>query len=245
MAMESTTGCVPVAALLFDSASRPGVQQVSALAAQHGDFAVIQHARDPHGQVELLREGLSFDLSGLVPAEPWPSPEPANVVALPDGFSAEGLEILQLSPGAHLAGAEHLLPVVRVAAAMIRQLAALPGVQAVAWLPARLLISPKWFSESVGVWLAGGPFPVLALTALSRSPTAFRSEGLRFLIGQEFVLMGRDGKLVEEESRIAVRLTDWLVAHGRVDAPREVVLAGVGPVWIEPQGPDLLMVNRV
>lgn len=243
--MDGTTGCVPVAALLFESGSRPGAQALSAIGSQVGNFTVTHHPQDAAGQVELLRDGLSFDLWGLQPGDAIPAVEAASTVALPKDFATQGLEMVRLSPGAHLAGAEHLLPVVRVAAAVIRELAGMPGVKAVAWLPARLLMSPKWFSESVGVWLAGGPFPVMALTALIRSATSFRSEGLAFLIGQEFVLTGRDGVLSEEESRIAVRLTDWLVAHGRVDAPREVVLAGVGPVWIEPQGKDLLRVNRI
>lgn len=243
--MESTTGCVPVAALLFDSALRPGVEQLSVYAARTGDFTVTRHAQDEPGQVELLRDGLSFDLWGLSPARAIVPVEAAHRIGLPKDFDSQGLEMLWLSPGAHLLGAEHLMPVVRVVSAVIRELANLPGVRAVSWLPARQLMSPKWFSESVGVWLAGGPFPVLALTALVRSTNAFRSEGLAFLIGQEFLLTGRGGVISEEESRIAVRLTDWLVAHGRVDAPREVVLAGVGPVWIEPEGVDLLRVNRI
>lgn len=225
-----------MAALLFDSSARPDRSVVAAMAQQAGEFSVTHEDRDGSGWVELLRDGLTFDLSGFAPAAPLTPPVTAHSVGLPHGYSADGLEALLLAPGPHLAGAEHLLPVVRVTAALVARLAELPGLRAITWLPARLSLSPAWFTEAVRVWLAGGPFPVLALTALSRSATAFESEGLAFFTGQEFTLFGKNGVLNQADSRVAVRLTDWLVAHGRVDAPREVALAGAGSVWLEPDG---------
>lgn len=232
VAMQGTEGNAPVAALLFEPADRPDADAVAALTA-NAVFDVLD-SRRPAGCIELLREGLTFDLVGLAPAAAVAPVKAAHVVALPQTFAESGLEALFLSAGPHLAHAEHLLPVVRCTAALLLELAGLPGVKAIEWLPARQVMSPEWFAEAVGAWLDGGPFPVLALTALSRSGQAFYSDGLGFLIGQEFTLYGKDGQLSPTDSRVAVRLTDWLVAHGKVEVAREVVLAGVGPVWLEP-----------
>jgi len=241
--MERVAGREPLAALLFGRGDRPAAERLTGLADGPDGFALLNAAAAPPGMAEVLREGLTFDLAGLSPAEALPVPDVVHRVALPTDFSLSGLEASGIMVGPHLAGAEHLLPVVRVAAAIVRRLAALEGLVAIAWRPARIVMSPAWFVEAVGVWLAGGPFPVLALSALARSEDTIASEGLAFLIGQEFTLRARTGTPSREDSRIAVRLTDWLVAHGRVETAREVVLSGVGAVWLEPVGQNRLNVE--
>lgn len=243
--MERAAGRKPLAALLFGKTGRPAAAQLSDIAARTDAFSVINTANAVPGHAELLRDGLTFDLAGLAPA-PTPTlgvPEAAHRVALPQDFSPAGCEAVWFTAGPHLAGAEHLSPVLRGAAAVLHALTGLEGLDAVIWCPARLVVSPVWFAEAIGVWLAGGPFPALALTALARSDSSLTSEGLAFFTGQEFTLWGKDGAPSREDSRIAVRLMDWLYAHGRVDSPREVVLMGVGPVWLEPDGANSLNVR--
>jgi hypothetical protein len=210
------------------------------LAAETHAFAVINPANAAPGCAELLRDGLTFDVSGLAPAAPLTAPEAVHRVALAPDFSMAGCEAAWLTTGPHLSGAENLLPVLRVATGILRQLTRLEGLEAIVWRPARIAVSPAWFAEAVGIWLEGGPFPALALTALARTERSLASEGLDFLIGQEFTLWAKDGAPGREDSRIAVRLTDWLFAHGRVETPREVVLPGAGAVWLEPDGPKRL-----
>ena len=154
-----------------------------------------------------------------------------------------------------------------MAAALLADLATLPGVRAVAWLPARSATRPDWFTSAVRAWIDGGPFPALVLSALERDgpgrdgperdgperdgperdgpgydANALRSRGLDFLIGTEFRLSGQLPG--DEAARIAIRLTDWLVAHGRVDAPREVVLEGMGAVWLAPGADGMIEARR-
>jgi hypothetical protein len=157
-------------------------------------------------------------------------------VGLPAGFDALACEALSLAPGPHLAGAESLLPVVQVAASLLIALAALPGLAAIGWLPAENLVSPRWFVEAVRPWLEGGPFPALALAGLKRGSDRVTSSGLRFFIGQEFELHTHGGAPNETHARAAVRLADWLVAHGRVTRAQTVMLPGADPLWIETDG---------
>jgi hypothetical protein len=233
------TACPPVAGLLFDPASRPGLDDIVALSRHGGAFGVT-HQDSAAGRAELLRDGLTFDCLGFAPGGLLQLDTALQRVALPGDCQVGDLALVGLSPGAHLAGAGQLLPVVRMLAGLVVALADLPGLRAVAWLPARLAMSPAWFAEAVGVWLNGGPFPALALTALARSERGLASRGLSYFIGQEFVFSGKDGVLRETDARGAVRLTDWLVAHGRVDAPCQAELAGFGTVLLEPDGPDML-----
>ena len=245
MGTGQNVGCEPLAALLFEAGLRPDVQTVATLATKTNEFTLVQGspAIEHFGCAELLSEGLTFDLGGLAPQEPIARPNYAHTVALPPTFDPAGLAGLSFAPGPHLAGAQHLLPVVRVAAGLVLKLAPLAGLRAIVWHPARTIMSPAWFAESIGIWLAGGPFPAMALTALIKGENGFDSEGLAFLIGQEFSLQSKGPVPTREDSRIAVRLTDWLVAHGRVDAACEVVLSGAGAVWLEPAGQNRLNVR--
>ncbi len=231
--------CAPVAALLFDRALRPALTDIVALSRTSGVFGVT-HQDSAAGQAELLRDGLTFDCLGLAPAASLAMDTALQLVALPGDFAIGDHALITLSPGPHLAGAGQLLPVVRMLAGLVLALNELPGLRAVAWLPARLAMSPAWFAEAIGAWLKGGPFPALALTALARSERGFASRGLAYFVGQDFVFSGKDGVLRESDARGAVRLTDWLVAHGPVDTPREIELAGFGKVLLEPDGQNSL-----
>ncbi|MEI6643747.1 MAG: hypothetical protein WCL10_17100 [Novosphingobium sp.] len=234
--IERAAGREPLAALLFGKQSRASAEQIAVHADRTQAFTLLNAENALPGSAELLRDGLTFDLTGLTPTAPVTMPEAVHRVALPKDLTPDTLEAAAFAVGPHLAGAENLMPVVRVAAAIMSALSELEGLEAIVWRPARIVMSPVWFAEAVGIWLAGGPFPAFALTALARCREGLESDGLAFFTGQEFTLQARGGAPDREDSRIAVRLTDWLVAHGRVESAREVVLAGVGAVWLEPDG---------
>ncbi|WP_068077591.1 hypothetical protein [Novosphingobium lentum] len=226
-------GTRPLAMLLFAPGMRPDADALEALAAAAAPFQVSHRPEGAADWLELLRDGLTFDLVGLAPGKPAVPSTPATSHDLPADLAAG--EAIVLAPGPHLAGAEHLLPVVRVTAALVTGLAALPGLLGIGWLPARNLVDPAWFCEAVDRWLAGGPFAALALCGLEREADgALHSEGLRFLIGQEFRLAADRNSDPARNAKVALRLTDWLVAHGRVDTAREIVLVGAGSVWLAP-----------
>lgn len=231
-ASDQSPDCAPLAALLYASGSVPGIAELVS-AAQAGGYSVTHAAPASEGWAELLRDGLTFDLSGFNGDGASGLPDVAHLVGLRPG-EIEGCAALVLSPGPHLAGAAKLLPVIRVSAGLLLQLARIGDPQAICWIPAKNALSPALFAKAVLPWLDGGPFPALALAAIERkSDGSVESDGLKFLIGQEFSLTSEHGSGHEQTTRAAIRLIDWLVAHGPVTKAIKANLAGTGEVFLE------------
>lgn len=230
-------GRAPLAALLFAPGTRPALDVVQGLADQ-GCFSISHLPREAGDPVELLRDGLTFDLGGLAPGVAEGGSPLRHRIGVDPAVDLARCEILTLRPGTHIAAAAHLLPVVRVAGSLLLELAGMPGVAAISWCPAANAVSPEWFGKSVRAWLGGGPFAAFAMASLARDGSTVKSEGLAFLTGQELRLeLPGTGSAGAAEMSVAVRLLDWLVAHGKVDGPREVELAGAGAYTLAPGAP--------
>lgn len=238
---DQSPDCAPLAAILYDSGSCPGIEDLATAAGQGGGFAITHCAPPEDGWAEVLRDGLTFDVRGLAGGPALPSCKVDHRLGL-QLSELVGLSAITVSPGPHLAGAEHLLPVIRVVSALLIALSRIGGARAICWNPAKCAVSPALFERAVTPWLEGGPFPALALTALSpQSDGSLASEGLKFLTGQEFLLSDAQGRGREYLSRVAVRLVDWLVAHGPVTGNKEAVLAGTGVVVVEAETGDRIV----
>lgn len=236
----------PLAALFLAAGERPDASRIDELARSGDDFSISHRGKDPANWVELLRDGLTFDLIGLSPEESCAVEiDQVRLLGLPADVNLAMLEPVCLAAGPHLAGAEHLLPIVRGAAQLLTSLSQKLAVKAVLWTPSGAAVSPEWFAKACNAWIAGGPFPAFAMTSFVRTSSDMTSRGLAFLIGQEFKLYSSSGILQEEDVRVSVRLVDWLVAHGKVERPREVVLPGVGAVRLEPGADGLIHARSV
>ncbi|MGH7095280.1 MAG: hypothetical protein ACREFB_17335, partial [Stellaceae bacterium] len=185
------------ASLLFAAGRRPGADAIRQLVQGQGEFSI---SFDPAGEsgsesdtpadgqtwLELLANGLTFDLVGLVPGAPAAAPPCVHGYAVRGIADPAALESLTLRPGPHLAGGHAMMPVIRSQAWLAASLAQLDGVDAVAWHPARSWCAPGYFREGVLRWIEGGVFPGLGLTALADAPDGgMHSEGLTPFIGQE------------------------------------------------------------
>ena len=223
--------------LLFAAGHRPAAAAIRELARKRDGFAVsFDPAAEqaggesgPHGGddgqqwLELLANGLTFDLVGLAPGECAPPPPLAHRFAIAETLDPAGLEAVTLRPGPHLAGGHAMIPVVRSLAWLAALLAQLEGVAAIAWHPARSWCGPGYFREGVLRWVEGGVFPGLGLAALAvTADGGMQSEGLALFIGQELRLEPELAADRAEGAKIAVRLLDFLVEGGPLTSPRRV-----------------------
>ncbi len=213
--------------LLFDAAARPDALAIQALAANAREFS-ISHDPNPAASLdhwmELLVNGLTFDLKGLAPGAGRAVDVHPHHFDLPHDFIQSAYRAVTLEPGPHLAGGEAMLPVVRSQLLLALQLSELPGLAAIGWRPARCLSSPGHFRHSITSWLEGGPFPGFGLTALLPVPDGgIQSEGLAFFTGQELLIepdLALDGT---GAARIALRLIHELVERGGLDGRERAI----------------------
>lgn len=240
-ASDRSADCAPVAALLHEAERLPALSDILS-GADRGLQYFVSHAPEvTEGWAEVLSNGLAFDLLGLRDGQAIPAPDITSTVgfALPDPAQSRWLKV---APGPHLAGAERLLPVIRVISMLLMELAKVGPATAIAWLPARLIVKTEVFARAVLPWLEGGAFPAPAFVAMHRETDgSLRTEGLNFLIGQEFLLRpGASGDL-KQLPFVALRLVDWLVANGPVMESARAVLAGTGAVSLEAQGSERIL----
>lgn len=219
-------GRAPILSLLFESGRRPSAADVLVLGVRSGRFSVSNKPVDdgsPITWLELLTNGLTFDLQRLAPSEPRAIPGFMNLFDLPGAFNTGACEAVTLEPGPHLEGGQNLLPVIRSQMALGVELCALPGIVAVGWNPARSLSSAAHFTRSVTRWLEGGVFPGLGLTALAeQSGGGLRSEGLAFFTGQDIAIGPDVAKDKAGAAKLALRLIHEMVEAGGIAAPERV-----------------------
>lgn len=240
-ASDRSAECAPVAALLYQPEHLPGIDTLAAAARNHGGFAVSHSPEPSEGWAEVLREGLTFDVRGLREGPAASAPDVRTGLGLPIA-SITDHSWMAVAPGPHLAGAERLLPVIRVVAALLVELAKVGPASAIAWIPARLVLKIEHFEQAILPWLEGGPFPAPAFVAMHRDGDGgLHTEGLNFLTGQEFSLRARSASSNAPIARIAIRLVDWLVAHGPVTQSAEAILAGTGAVVLEAESSDRIV----
>jgi hypothetical protein len=221
--------------LLFARGRRPRAEAIRQLAEKQGGFSISLDpvvdsasgasgdAHEGEGWLELLANGLTFDLVGLAPGPRADPPPCVHGFALPADADAVVLDAITVRPGPHLAGGHTMTPVVRTLAWLGAELASLDRVEAVAWHAARSWCGARYFRDAVQRWIEGGVFPSLGLTALAMSPDGgMHSEGLALFVGQEIRL---EPELMADNAagaKVGVRLIDLLVESGKVAAPQTI-----------------------
>jgi hypothetical protein len=223
--------------LLFAPGKRPDPVAIRAFAAsQH--VAGISHDPLQEGNpaaetvwpgqqlwVELLRDGLTFDLSGLAPgpASAFPTIEHRfDLSALP---TAEAFDAMVLRVGPHLVASGSSLPVMRALFALAGDLIRhFSDLAAVCWGPARSAIGRQFFESVTSAWLDGGPFPALGLTAFAETGDgAVESVGLAFWIGQELRIEPPLSADRVAATRLAIRLVNHLVIAGALADDERII----------------------
>ncbi|MAF28912.1 MAG: hypothetical protein CL820_06695 [Croceicoccus sp.] len=102
------------------------------------------------------------------------------------------------------------------------------------WSGADCLMGADYFRRMVSVWIDGGAFPALGLTALVREDTGvMRSTGLEFLVGQEVAVLPGEGMEGRDQARLAIRMIDFLVREGPIQQDQTIDVDGFGPVHVQ------------
>ena len=137
--------------------------------------------------LELLRVGLTFDLSGLSPGEACAIPPFEHRFDLDHTAELTAGEAICIAPGRSLAGSASSLPVSKGALALAADIARhFENLLAVIWPPSASAIGRRYFESVTTAWLHGGPFPALGLSAFENaSDGALQTVGLDYWIGQE------------------------------------------------------------
>ena len=177
------------------------------------------------GWVELLRNGLTFDLEGLAPGDGFEAPATANFFDCPANFDLETASAIRLVAGSHLAGSEGSLPVLRSLLALARDLVQhFDQISMAIWPPSASAIGRRFFESTTTAWLDGGAFPALGLTAFKESiDGGLESVGLEFLIGQELRIEPALARDKVAATRLGVRLINQLVLTGRVLQSEQII----------------------
>lgn len=214
-------GDLSAVSLLFAAGMRPDASAIRALARNDGNFSVSLEPAEVSSEeaawVELLANGLTFDVTGLNPGPAAAQPEREHLFGLSEAADLAAWEAITITPGAHLAGGKTMFAVLRTLAWLGALLADLPHLQAIVWHPARAWNAPNYYRSGVQRWIEGGVFPGLGLTAIS--PTGgggLVSEGLAVFIGQELVVSPELVSDRSEGTKFAMRLVNWLIENGRI-----------------------------
>lgn len=222
--------------LLFAPGHRPDVQTLREVSRTGGQFAITLDGLESEGQsvwLELLANGLAFDMSGLAPGKQFGQIADGHYFGLDKDFDPATCEAVLLSPGPHLMSGGMMVPVLRCLAWVAAQLSGLPQLRAICWQAASTVCAPDYFHDGVMRWIEGGAFPGLGLTALVPQPDgSIVSQGLTLFTRQELRLDLVAGEDPSDGAKLALRLLHWLVENGRIDTVQS--LAG-------PSGETLLL----
>jgi hypothetical protein len=219
--------------LLFAAGARPNARDVErAIERTAPEARVARLGGGACDALELLADGRSFELCGLAPGAPAPTPAVDHTCGLPADIERFGFEAVSIVPAGLGAADGALLPVARIVLALAVGLARELPVTAACWKPAGVWIEPRYFGRIVGGWLSGGPFPAHALTCLRRcTDGAIESAGLAFFTGQELRLDPGE-EAGHEAMQIAARIVDLLVARSGGLDQSEAVPGLEGETWL-------------
>ncbi len=186
--------------------------------------------------IELLREGLTFDLMGLASGDASRFPDIEHRFDLQGVPTALSFEALQLVPGQHLSGGERSMPVIRSLIALARDLTHhFTDLAVIVWPPSQSAIGRRFFESISTAWLEGGTFPALGLTAFRETiDGALQSVGLDFWLDQELRIEPPLSQDKVAATRLGVRLINQLILLGGLEESERIIAPDGTPLVMRP-----------
>ena len=227
--------------LLFPKSGRPDRAAIRSAVARVSNASVSYDPGESHSSsnnswssdlagsadawIELLVNGLTFDMVGLAPGPSVSAPDIEFRIDCAGDLDLADYELVGLAPGPHLSGGARSLVVARSISGLACRLSEeLGNVQGFFWLPSLSVTGPEFFTATVDAWIAGGPFPALGLSAFrATGDGGLESVGLSFFTGQELMLGSDLATDPAAATRLAMRLVHQLALHGPLEQPQIVM----------------------
>ena len=235
--------------LLFPAGKRPTTADVRSaialldgVAISHDPGAVPSSDVDDCNWLEVVIDGLTFDIVGLAPGH---AVSLSGAVQRANAASFGEAEAIAIEPGPHLAGGTYILPVLRGLLTLGARLGAeLTDVLAVGWQPSLSTIPTAQLLELAGNWASGGAFPSEFLIRFdARSDGALQSHGLSVFTGQELSLAPDIAESEDLAIRLGSRLANQLVLLGRIEAAEDITGPDGSMLRLEPSTGDVPLVQ--
>lgn len=233
--------------LLFSEGERPSSETVREFLGNSGEYEISfapSESEQVEGEplwLELLANGLTFDLVGLAPGPLIELPPRRNSHAV-DPLVGAKLEAISLTPSPHIATSVGMTPVLRSLAALAADLSAMSGVERIVWHSARSATEPETFRKAVGSWVDGGVFPGLVLTSIALAPDkGLQSEGFSLFTGQDLRIEPELAADPLKATKLAVRLFDLLVDMDPIRSREELVGPDGTRLQLEPSANGLFV----
>ncbi len=172
--------------------------------------------------LEVIVDGMPFLLSRFTAAETGQRFAAEKFEQLfSDGPSSEDSSI-GVTPRDILASARHLPEINRRMLSLGQWIGKCLTATAAAWMPSRKIASFAYFDETVGEYLADGPFPTLFQTSFSEVRTGyFVTHGLHYFTGQEIRLTAPSDYSASDATKCLVRIIDDIAINGKIDSPAQ------------------------
>ena len=228
--------------LLFPAGGRPDlptirktIDQIGAITISAEPGALPAEASSKSSLwVELLCEGMTFDLCGLAGGCAAATPDLRDTRGLL--ADAAGMEAIELKLGPHLEAGSRNLPIVRSTLAVGATLVGkLDGVLAVSWPASGAWLSPADFTRAIDGWLNGGAVPSPAMVDFRKSmANALQSVGLALFCDQELRLAPDLAMSDDDLRRLGIRIAGHLMHQGRLERVEEFSAPDGGLIRIAP-----------
>jgi hypothetical protein len=236
-----TVTSAPLLSLCFGKSEEEVRKTILAAVARNPALFLDEHAGRAGRDQTVIFEGLSFKLQIARSRKPASAAKTIFISTQPDMIATS----VAIEFGPNLAGGLHIPAIVKAYLEFASILASEIDAAAVRIHAANLICGVDYFLEAVTSYVAGGPFPALALIAFDplESGKGFQTTGLAAFAGQE-LLFEADAMPNSEMMRRVVRLVHDIAANGPIAHAETLPDIDEGAyIDIVPPDADSLMVS--
>jgi len=173
-------------------------------------------------QMEAMIGGMSFALIHYSPEE---IDEGLTIADFDHIFcepTDQKLSGIGIALGEHIISAKHSETINRALLQLTRCVGQSIKATAIVWRPAQLQIGFDYFTGATDHYIEGGPFPVLAQIAISKTAEgSFLTSGLSYFSGQEVTINTPAGYAPNEVVKRLVRIAHDIATNGKIKESME------------------------